>query len=479
MGSWPHRDGSETRHWDIQGSWVGTSVVLCASMRRGEGEWEQRKDRRRPSTSGTTWVTATTRTDRRWQMTTSVTVRHSQVTSRSTEHMSHESYLSQDRSDLKFASMQVCCAMTSPSVRDMQRVKRIGRYLAGKSTAVFLFRWQQRCELEAYSDTDWGGDRTTRRSMSAAVIIRGEHCLEEWTKKQQLMSWSNATSELYAAVKTASEGLDIQSLTKNLKIECKLNLFLDASATMCLVHRTDLDKAKHVNVQHLWIQEASKSEKLVIKKAGTHVKVPDLMTKLSLEPKMEQRLKLMGHRFVGIEIRTSKSWLMRMWWNHKLTIVVDGETQWNVADKVSMINSLQYGICVWQKDQKSKCFKDRQTRVRGRVLTCGSEASTAHDSCDFLTPLLVTLCDQLSLVCSQRLVVECWVLWPRSWSRWNNRQRIIQHCCVSVSLCLFCLVCLWCLDFRFYFDFEILLLLLLLRFYFYFLDFTFTFRFHF
>ena len=73
------------------------------------------------------------------------------------------SYLSQDRPDLKFASKQVCCAMASPSVRDMERVKGIRRHLAGMPRGVCLFRWQQRGELEAYSDANWGGDRTTRR----------------------------------------------------------------------------------------------------------------------------------------------------------------------------------------------------------------------------------------------------------------------------------------------------------------------------
>ena len=37
------------------------------------------------------------------------------------------SYPSQGRPDLKFASVQACCAMAHPSVRDMKRVKRIGR----------------------------------------------------------------------------------------------------------------------------------------------------------------------------------------------------------------------------------------------------------------------------------------------------------------------------------------------------------------
>ena len=36
------------------------------------------------------------------------------------------SFLSQDRPDREFAAMQVCCAMAKSSVRDMERVKRIG-----------------------------------------------------------------------------------------------------------------------------------------------------------------------------------------------------------------------------------------------------------------------------------------------------------------------------------------------------------------
>ena len=81
------------------------------------------------------------------------------------------SYLSQDRPDLKFASMWVCCAMAKPSMRDMECVKRIGRYLVGKPRAKCWFRWQQSGDLEAYSDADGGGDRATRRSVSAGVKL--------------------------------------------------------------------------------------------------------------------------------------------------------------------------------------------------------------------------------------------------------------------------------------------------------------------
>ena len=62
--------------------------------------------------------------------------------------------------------------------------------------------------------------------------MRGGHCLKVWTKKQEVVSLSSAESELYAAVKTASEGLGVQSVAKDLGILCGLNLHLDASATM-------------------------------------------------------------------------------------------------------------------------------------------------------------------------------------------------------------------------------------------------------
>ena len=47
-------------------------------------------------------------------------------------------YLSQDRPDLKFASMQVCCAMAKPTMRDMERVKRTGRYFVGNAESEVL-----------------------------------------------------------------------------------------------------------------------------------------------------------------------------------------------------------------------------------------------------------------------------------------------------------------------------------------------------
>ena len=65
-----------------------------------------------------------------------------------------------------------------------------------------------------------------------------------------------------------------------------LNLHLDASATMCLVNRRGLGKATHIDMQNLWIQEASKAERFVTKKVGTNVNPADLVTKPLARPKI-------------------------------------------------------------------------------------------------------------------------------------------------------------------------------------------------
>ena len=186
------------------------------------------------------------------------------------------SYLSQDIPDLQFASMRVCCAMAKPSMQDMECVKRIGRCFVGKPRAKCWFGWQQSGDLKAYSDADWGGDRATRRPVSAGVIMRGSRCLKVWTKKQQVVALSSAESELDAAVKTASEGLGIQSVARDL------------------------------GMQNFSIQEASKSGRFATKKVDTSVNLAELMTKPIPKARIERLMSLMGYELVSATTSASK-----------------------------------------------------------------------------------------------------------------------------------------------------------------------------
>ena len=171
----------------------------------------------------------------------------------------------------------------------------IGRYFAGKPRAKCWFRWQQSCELEAYSDAAWEATKATRRSVSAGVTMRGGYCLKVWTKKQHVVSLSTAQSELYARSPNRIRSIWDPERVREVGISCG---HLDASAAMCLANRRGLGNAKTVDMQHLWIQEARKSGRFVTK-VGTSVNPANLMTKPLARPKIEQLMHIMVYEFIN------------------------------------------------------------------------------------------------------------------------------------------------------------------------------------
>ena len=66
--------------------------------------------------------------------------------------------------------------------------------------------------------------------------------------------------------------------------------------------RRGLGKAKHADMQNLWIQEASKAGRFVTKKVGTNVNPAYLMTKPLAKPKIEQLMSIMGYEFLRTDV---------------------------------------------------------------------------------------------------------------------------------------------------------------------------------
>ena len=53
-------------------------------------------------------------------------------------------YIAADRPDLMFAVKCICRQMAKPTVGAWKKLKRIGRYLVGKSRSILKYDWQGR-----------------------------------------------------------------------------------------------------------------------------------------------------------------------------------------------------------------------------------------------------------------------------------------------------------------------------------------------
>lgn len=84
-----------------------------------------------------------------------------------------------------------------------------------------------------YSDSDWGTDRATRRSVSGGAVLLGSHVVAFWSRLQDKVALSSAEAECFAANKCLIEMMGIMHMA----VEhlghgsCALELRLDASAT--------------------------------------------------------------------------------------------------------------------------------------------------------------------------------------------------------------------------------------------------------
>ena len=207
-------------------------------------------------------------------------------------------FLSLDRPDLRYAAMVACTQMAAPTQSSWAIIKRVGRYLVGRPRAVCVFRWQDKVgRVNAYADADWGGDRATRRSVSGGCLFWGSHCVKYWARKQQVVALSSAESELYAGLKTATEAIGVQSLAKDMGHASGVHLYLDSSAALSLTDRRGLGKAKHIDLQHLWLQDAVKEGRIHTHKVPTEINPADLMTKPLAADRIEKLMKLMGFHF--------------------------------------------------------------------------------------------------------------------------------------------------------------------------------------
>ena len=105
-------------------------------------------------------------------------------------------------------------------------------------------------------------------------------CLKVWAKLQSVIALSSGEAELYAASKATAEGLGLQSLATDLDMEKQVSVFTDSSTALSMILKTGLGKAKHIALQELWIQQLSRSRKVLYKKVSGMTNPADLMTKL-------------------------------------------------------------------------------------------------------------------------------------------------------------------------------------------------------
>ena len=125
-------------------------------------------------------------------------------------------------------------------------------------------------------------------SQESRSFLHGKHLINACTKQQSVEAPNTAEAELCAGNCAAVDSMRVQSFAKDLDRISPLRLHIDSSAVPSSKSRTGLRKAKRIEIQHLWLQEAVRNGTWAV--GGDPLR--DEFTRLRHEATHEQRTEM-------------------------------------------------------------------------------------------------------------------------------------------------------------------------------------------
>ena len=128
----------------------------------------------------------------------------------------------------------------------------MGRYLKGAPRCVQKRKRQSNInELTVDVDSDWAGDRASRKSTLCIVIRHGVDVIKTHVNAMKGISLSSGEAEYAAIVKGACQGLGVQSMAADWNVIVGVRIRSDSSAAIGISSRLGLGPTRHPAVRHL------------------------------------------------------------------------------------------------------------------------------------------------------------------------------------------------------------------------------------
>ena len=188
-------------------------------------------------------------------------------------------YLSHTRPDITFAVSLVSQFMHCPREVHLQATYRILHYLKGTPGRGILYKRNGNTILEAYTDADYAGSITDRRSTSGYCTFLGGNLVTWRSKKQDVVARSSAEAEFRAMAQGICELLWLKIILEDLKIkwEGPMKLYCDNKSAISIAHNpVQHDQTKHIEVDRHFIKEKLDSGLICTPSQG---QLADILTK--------------------------------------------------------------------------------------------------------------------------------------------------------------------------------------------------------
>ncbi len=201
------------------------------------------------------------------------------------------------RPDIAQAVAAVCRFTAAPNQVHMTAAKRILRYLKGTADFGLLYFKSDLQPLHGYCDSDWGGDRDTRRSTTGHVFKSAGAAVTWSSQKQSLVALSSCEAEYVALAAATQQAQWLRRLVQDLgdKMATPLEIFEDNQGAIHLASNPGHHKrTKHIDIRHHYLRDVVANGDIKLTYVPTKQQAADLLTKPLPRDQFQGLRKLFG-----------------------------------------------------------------------------------------------------------------------------------------------------------------------------------------
>ncbi|GJZ06154.1 ribonuclease H-like domain-containing protein [Tanacetum coccineum] len=191
-------------------------------------------------------------------------------------------YLTFTRPDISYVVKQVCLHMHDPPEPHFSALKRILRYVRGTLDYGLQLFSSSTTDLVAYSDSDWVGCPTTRRSTLGYCVFLGNNLLSWSAKRQPMLSRSSVEAEYRGVANVVAETCWLRNLLRELHTPLSSATFVycdNVSAVYLSSNPVHHQRTKHIEIDIHFVHDLVAVGQVRVLHVSSRYQFADIFTK--------------------------------------------------------------------------------------------------------------------------------------------------------------------------------------------------------
>ncbi|GJZ08036.1 ribonuclease H-like domain-containing protein [Tanacetum coccineum] len=191
-------------------------------------------------------------------------------------------YLTFTRLNISYAVQQICLYMHDPREPHFSALKRILRYIRGTLDYGLQLFSSSTTSLVAYSDADWAGCPTTRRTTFGYCVFLGNNLLSWSSKRQPTLSRSSAGAEYRGVANVVAETCWLRNLLRELHTPLSSAMLVYCDNTSAVYLSSSLvqhQRTKHIEIDIHFVRDLVAAGQVRVLHVSSRYQFADIFTK--------------------------------------------------------------------------------------------------------------------------------------------------------------------------------------------------------